>query len=92
MIVKVIPRKANGVKDELASEAITIFPNPATQTIQVKAEHIQSICITDLSGNEVYRINDLNTNSYQMDVSALSPSCYFICVNGKSQQKLIKTN
>lgn len=92
MIVKVIPRKANGIQDELANDAITIFPNPATQMIQIKAEHIQSICITDLNGKDVFQINNLNTNSYQMDVSALSPSCYFIRVNENTPQKLIKTN
>lgn len=92
MIVKVIPRKANVIIDESAKDVIAIYPNPANHTIQVKAEHIQCICITDLSGKEVYKISNLNTNTYQMDISLLSPSCYFIRVNGNSPQKLIKTN
>lgn len=90
MIVKVIPRKANGILDESVNSGITIYPNPVSQTLQTKAAKIQVISITDLSGKEVFRMTDLNTNSYQIDVSALSPSFYFISVNGNYTKKFIK--
>jgi hypothetical protein len=90
MIVKVITKKVAGINNTLPYDGIEIFPNPATQSLQIMAEVIQHIVIYDVTGKEIYSNTAVNAKTYSIAVSALSPAIYFITVNGNSPKKFIK--
>ena len=74
---------------------VNIYPNPAQQTITIKASDITDIFIVDIYGRTVYNKINLNAlNLFNLDISSFNSSVYFIkVVNSKNQsitKKLIK--
>lgn len=88
------------VVKSLADNVLNISPNPFVQTLTVNitatnnhlATHSISIEILNINGQSVY-LNTFNTNSYTLDLSALSTGMYFLkLINGQEVkiQKIIK--
>jgi len=68
---------------------ISVYPNPATEIINVSGEDIQQVSIYDMSGRQVSTAKNINTIS----VSNLSKGTYLVRVltaNGESTHKVIK--
>lgn len=78
--------------NEIHSDALTWFPNPAADVIQLEgySEKILSVSIITHQGNEIYLQKDPVVNS--LDISFLNPGLYTIFTitpETKSAQKLI---
>lgn len=70
---------------------MTIFPNPATSVLNVKAEGFNTVEIVNLLGQVVYSANA--TDNMQINVSNLNNGAYFVRMigaNGATTQKFIK--
>ncbi len=76
------------------TEAIQLYPNPATGNIDIThTTAFNSVCVTDIKGNVVLTENTKPTNRLIVDVSHLNAGVYFISIkNGDSTafKKFIK--
>lgn len=81
-----------GLPATTAQPAFSIYPNPATETILIKAEKITHLRITDLAGREVMQLKCEPVNQLQLNVSALTPAIYLVTINGNQTSKLVKTH
>lgn len=80
--------------DEIESEDISIYPNPADNKINIELhdEQIESaqIEIIDTTGRSIYINNTSSNNEISIDVSNLSKGIYFIKLNTEDRQYIQK--
>ncbi len=80
---------ALGIDNVLTNAEVAIFPNPATDRVNVKADGLQYVEVIDLEG----RVLITNRTSNTVDISALSAGIYMFRVvtnNGVSTKKVVK--
>lgn len=63
--------------DEFSSMNVSIYPNPASSLVMIKAEGNYSYTLIDLSGNVVLSENDV-TGAIELDINHLSSGAYFV--------------
>jgi choice-of-anchor B domain-containing protein len=75
---------------EFEKDSFKISPNPSTDyfTIDSKFE-IQNLEIFDVVGKKVKEYNNLNTNSYTINLDEFTSGLYFVKVNNTTTLKLI---
>lgn len=82
-----------GVSDENQLNdisAISIFPNPANNVLNVTcAEKIHTIAIEDMVGQMVL-YNECHDKQVQVDISGLPSGMYFVKINGVATRKFVK--
>lgn len=66
--------------DEFASMNISMYPNPASSTVMIKAEGTYNYSIVDLTGNVLLSENNVN-GAIQLDISNLSSGAYLVKIN-----------
>lgn len=64
------------IDDELLARSISVFPNPATKSIQINKD-IEEINIFDTSGKLLQFFDNYHQNQV-LDISALKPAVYFV--------------
>ena len=61
------------------NNAVRIYPNPVQYSLQLKTtEPLQDVLLTDLLGNVVMNLGEVNSGVKSLDVSALPPGMYFL--------------
>jgi type IX secretion system substrate protein len=92
-VVKLNPDSITGIKEVNNNEAVRVYPNPVSNTLNILFPNSQlsilnsQFSITDVLGNTVYHqtLNNLNTS---IDVSYLSNGVYFYqLTNNKETQR-----
>lgn len=77
-----------GVNELANADKITLFPNPATNIVNIEGENISSVIIYDMNGREI-----LVTAQKQIDISALAKGVYSVVVisdKNKIVKKMVK--
>ncbi len=91
--VRVFENTALSISD-FKSNSFSIYPNPATELIQVKSKHtINSYKIISLDGGVVEQKEISNLGEFSIDVSNLVPSTYMLILqtqSGLSYLRIIK--
>ncbi len=79
--------------NQLTDSEVTIFPNPAQNTIQISSNHIlQKIVLFDILGKEVKTVEN-GTNTNNIDISQLTSGLYLAKIttqNGSITRRVIK--
>jgi len=71
-----------GIHDIQYSAKIALYPNPASSNVNIQSsEYINSISVADEMGRIVASVGGVNTMSYQLNTSDLSPGIYFVRIN-----------
>ena len=71
-----------GIHDIQYSAKIALYPNPASSNLNIQSsEYINSISVADEMGRIVASVGGVNTMSYQLNTSDLSPGIYFVRIN-----------
>ncbi|HEY6160431.1 MAG TPA: T9SS type A sorting domain-containing protein [Bacteroidia bacterium] len=73
--------------NELAGNSVKIFPNPSTDhfTIQLKNDvRDAELILTDISGREVARLENVNGRNIPVNNGDLAPGIYLFTVKGKN--------
>lgn len=79
-----------GIQEPLEPMRIQIIPNPGSGWFHVNASRpLQEITIWDVSGKPVYRLKAQQTNSVQLDLSALAAGTYFLHSPGWHPEKIV---
>lgn len=75
-----------------AESKFTLYPNPFSTQFNIKANQssITSVAIYNILGQEVYQVNNLNTNQFSVETSTFSRGMYIVNINNTYQEKLIK--
>jgi len=69
----------NGIAHIDNTPNISLYPNPATNVMNIQSSRfIASISMTDEMGRTVSQADNVNSLSYQMNTSHLSPGVYFV--------------
>ena len=77
----------NGVHDVSLIPAVTIFPNPATESVNISAgTGINNISIYDQTGRTVYNINGIDRDNMEINTSHLPSGVYFIRLSFSNNQ------
>lgn len=77
--------KINAIEDHLQS-SFTLFPNPATDYVEIHAISIMSnIVVSDITGEVVFQ-RELNTQLEKFNLSDLPKGLYFITIQNKDDQ------
>lgn len=81
--------------DDVPVNETALFPNPANETVTVSnTGTLQTVSIYNVLGTEVLQVNDINTNSKQIDISALPSGVYLVKAqndtNDGSVKRLVK--
>jgi choice-of-anchor B domain-containing protein len=81
-----------GLAENEFTNSFVLYPNPATNVIQVAAKNsvLNSIVIHDIAGKRLYSEVDLKAESTSIDISAYSNGLYFITINDAFTKKIIK--
>jgi hypothetical protein len=75
----------------LEATIINIYPNPVSDELNIQADNIETISISNLLGQELIRNENINTNFHTVSTSKLAPAVYIVTVvnNGKISVKQI---
>jgi polyhydroxybutyrate depolymerase len=71
--------------EEKKSVEVLLYPNPATDLIHIRTAELRFVSITDMSGRVV-----LESKSADLDVSALESGSYFVKVQVKGGEKVLR--
>ena len=81
----------NAAVDETEVQEITLFPNPASDKINIKAEGLQNVAVYDMMGQKI--ASKLTTSDdFEMDVNNLKSGLYLFVVqlkNGKTATRSV---
>ncbi|HZE84496.1 MAG TPA: T9SS type A sorting domain-containing protein [Puia sp.] len=83
--VAITPGAINGTAAEIAPAGIRLFPNPATDRLQLTGLPTAGpihVSVTDLSGKALIRGWSNGESSYGIDISRLAPGPYVIKLEG----------
>ena len=82
-----------GVNNVFNNNKVELFPNPVMDVLNVRAENIESIIITNMLGQEVARVQNVNATYTTVNTANLPAGVYNVTVvnNGQlSTQQLVK--
>lgn len=69
----------SGINDYQDNAKVSIYPNPSNKNITISSEkRINEIRIIDLQGKEVLKVENLDTEKCDVDVSKLKEGNYFV--------------
>jgi hypothetical protein len=90
---------SNGINDVTASKNISVFPNPASDFVNIETvnkTNVQSIEIVDITGKQVVKIGNLkfNNNDFTIPISQLQQGTYILLIQTDEeiwQHKFVKS-
>lgn len=87
------PLITTDIDQNVAFEAISIFPNPFSNSLQIRFAvpgYAQNIKILDLSGKQLMGVFPMNEAEIKMDVSTLPSGVYFVHISTKEGKRVFK--
>ncbi|MCC7301357.1 MAG: CotH kinase family protein [Bacteroidia bacterium] len=82
-----------GMQDEDVEQKFLLAPNPSAGQLTIRSaeELIQSVEISSISGQTVYRLTDIQQREASLDLAALPAGVYYLRINTQWVQKLVIT-
>ncbi len=74
--------------EENISDAIAIYPNPATDIVNIVSQNDSELAIYNATGKEIKRVSTTQNNT-AVDISDLPNGMYFVVVDGHAQKLTI---
>lgn len=74
--------------EENISDAIAIYPNPATDIVNIVSQNDSELAIYNATGKEIKRVSTTQNNT-AIDISDLPNGMYFVVVDGHAQKLTI---
>ena len=71
--------------NEVETEALSVYPNPATDRLFVNAENLKSVEIYDMTGRSV-----LTTTFADIDLNGIAAGIYFVTIKSENAAKTVK--
>ncbi|MBI5539669.1 MAG: T9SS type A sorting domain-containing protein [Bacteroidia bacterium] len=80
--------------NDMQNVKVAVYPNPCNGMLRITGNQISSIEITDIMGNMVIKVDNINTNDYSLNLENLSSGIYNVNVFdyfGKNFIKFVMT-
>lgn len=88
---KIIYNAPSLTTDDISKSKISVYPNPASQYLVLENLKFNSnIELFDHNGKLIKTISDIKYSKKEMDIKNIPSGIYYLKVNGKFVQKLIK--
>jgi hypothetical protein len=87
-----VDEQTTGIEDESLAAGIRVYPNPASDHVNVELPKSAELRVVDQAGREVYTAK-ANSAKERIDISALESGIYFIQVNSEgavTTERLLK--
>lgn len=85
---------ANGIANYTLNDALSIYPNPAIESVNFKLDHNAqtsvSVQLMNALGKEVYTTRITSGNTDALDINSFSPGMYFLKCNFANGSSSIK--
>jgi len=85
----IVSQSTNINKDK--AEEISIYPNPFTKSTIISITNIKSnysLTLYDITGQKVWKEEDLSQNTYELERGTLSKGIYFLEIKTKESKKI----
>jgi hypothetical protein len=82
-----------GIEEISFGTAIKLYPNPTTGNVNINFDKVLnggSIFITDMTGKQVYSLDNLTNQVLNIDINHFSKGVYFVKIQNNNAQKVIK--
>lgn len=82
-----------GINENNFGDDVTLYPNPASSNVTLnfgQALSAGSVSILDMTGKQVYSINNINNQMLNLDINHISNGIYFVKIQNNNEQKIIK--
>lgn len=81
-----------GINEQSLATGLVLFPNPASDTINISAENglINSIQIIDMLGKTLLNREGLAVANTSVEIASFSKGMYFVVINNTVSKKIIK--
>ena len=82
-----------GINELNNGNTVSVYPNPTTGSVSLNFGEVLnagSVIITDITGKQVYVLENLNTQTLSIDVNHFSNGVYFVKIQNNNQLKVIK--
>jgi len=76
--------KTEKVQLKIDKEQLTIYPNPATNIVNIAFKEMQQVIITDVTGRKLLSKQFIGTSNAQLNISSLRKGIFFVQVIGKN--------
>ncbi len=89
----IVVKLCTGIDEGFNSKGISIFPNPTNNFITLDLEKINApvnISLTAIDGKVLYQKNNVNQNSYTMDLNNKPAGIYFIHIENNEHYSFYK--
>jgi len=83
---KITLKGISGVSEKYADVAVTTYPNPVNNVLNVSAKNMNTLSIMNLVGQQVLVMNDVN-DQVSVDVSNMNPGIYFVVITNNKGEK-----
>jgi hypothetical protein len=70
------------------NKAVQIYPNPVYSELNISAEEIQTIIISNMLGQEIIRMDNINSNFQTISTASLPAGMYNAAVMSKGQMSI----
>lgn len=82
-----------GINNSSLTNNIAIYPNPTNNLLNIvlgKDNTANVLVLTDLQGKVVFELNNINSNTIQIDMSNYGKGIYLLQVKGQNESKVFK--
>ena len=77
--------------NELANSQIMIYPNPATEVVNVKSDYtITGIDVMNFIGQTVYTVSNVDSKTAKLNVVGFKSGVYFVKVSTTEGMRMVK--
>lgn len=86
----VVKKSAVLFNETFSKSKVSLFPNPTKEMVTIQMEDfIHSIEVFDMVGKSILKIDQINNNSYNLNLHHLISGIYLVKVNDKLIEKLV---
>lgn len=91
--------RINGLADVVTSlinivnlDNTIVYPNPTKENLTIELDNLQeaTISVLNIEGKEIYKLNIANENIASFSMAKFNTGIYFIKIQSRSEQKIVK--
>lgn len=89
---KLQPINTASIQEVVAADASSIYPNPASGIVNIKTQLTGdiSVAIMDMNGRTILSQNNINTNTFTVDITNLNAGIYLVRVSNQTTASISK--
>jgi len=80
-----------GIETNKSSHSVNLYPNPASSSVNINSNSfMESISVSNVLGQTIMKIADIESESYKLNVSDLSSGLYIVDIQNENGNRITK--